>query len=161
MPSEPAYFTLKLATALGCSLVAGIFFAFSTFVMRALAQLPLAQGIAAMQAINITVINPWFMTVFIGTAIACVYLAARALYTWQQPGAAYLLAGSLLYLVSTFLVTIAENVPLNNALAEVSPSTPEAARVWTNYLTYWPLWNHIRTAAALAAATALTLALRG
>jgi uncharacterized membrane protein len=67
-------FTCELLAALGCGLVAGIFFAFSTFVMKALAQLEPKEGIAAMQWINITVINPWFMTVFLGTAIACFYL---------------------------------------------------------------------------------------
>ena len=41
------------AAVLGCGLVAGIFFAFSTFVMRALGRRPAGEGIAAMQAINI------------------------------------------------------------------------------------------------------------
>jgi uncharacterized membrane protein len=45
-------FVLTLFAALGCGLVAGVFFAFSTFVMKALARLPAEQGIAAMQAIN-------------------------------------------------------------------------------------------------------------
>ena len=49
---------LTLAAVLGSGLVAGIFFAFSTFVMRALGQLPENQGIAAMKAINVTVLNP-------------------------------------------------------------------------------------------------------
>lgn len=48
---------LVLFAAIASALSAGIFFAFSTFVMRALAQQPAAQGIAAMQAINITVIT--------------------------------------------------------------------------------------------------------
>ena len=47
----------KLICALGCCLVAGVFFAFSSFVMNALARLPLQQGITAMQSINIAVIN--------------------------------------------------------------------------------------------------------
>lgn len=45
-------FVLKLLAALGCGLIAGVFFAFSTFVMSALARLQPAQGIAAMQSIN-------------------------------------------------------------------------------------------------------------
>lgn len=160
MLPQSAYFTVKLATAVGCGLIAGVFFAFSSFVMQALAQLPPPQGIAAMQTINITVINPWFMTVFMGTAAACLCLAALSLYQWQRPYAVYLLAGSLLYLIGTFLVTIVGNVPLNDALAKVDPNIPEAARLWSNYLKYWTIWNHIRTAAALAATTALTIALR-
>lgn len=61
-------FALKLLPALGCGLVAGVFFAFSTFVMSALARLQPAQGIAAMQSINITAINPLFMMAIFGTA---------------------------------------------------------------------------------------------
>ncbi len=110
-------FALKLFSALGCGLVAGVFFAFSTFVMNALARLQAKEGIAAMQSINITAINPLFMVALFGTAAACIFLAVSSLLNWQQPGAAYLLVGSLLYLVGTVLVTIAFNVPLNDALA--------------------------------------------
>src|SRR6476646_7433171 len=98
-----SHISLKLFSALGCGLIAGVFFAFSTFVMSALARLPAAQGIAAMQAINITVINPWFMLAFLGTAATCVLLAIFSLLKWQQPGSSYWLVGSLLYLVGTFL----------------------------------------------------------
>lgn len=51
--------------------MAGVFFAFSTFVMKALGARPLAQGIAAMQSINVAVINRWFMAAFFGTALLC------------------------------------------------------------------------------------------
>lgn len=150
-------FALKLLTALGCGLIAGVFFAFSTFVMKALAQQPTAQGIATMQSINITVINPWFMTAFLGTGVACMILMVSLLLNWKQPNAVYLLVGSLLYLVGTFGVTIAFNVPLNDALAVVKPDSPEGANLWAKYLTNWTLWNHVRTIAALIAATVLTL----
>ncbi len=152
-------FALKLFAALGCGLIAGVFFAFSTFVMSALARLQPVQGIAAFQSINITVYNPWFMGAFLGTAAACIFLAVSSLLKWQQPGAAYLLVGSLLYLVGTVLVTIAFNVPLNDALAVVDPGSTEGASLWSSFLTNWTNWNHIRTAAALAAAASLTIAL--
>jgi uncharacterized membrane protein len=152
-------FSLKLLSALGCGLIAGVFFAFSTFVMSALARLPAAQGIAAMQAINITVINPWFMTVFMGTAVTCLLLAILSVLQWHQPRSIYLLSGSLLYLVGTFLVTIAFNVPLNEALAKASPDSIEGANLWAGYLSNWTFWNHVRTVAALAGAIAFTLTL--
>jgi uncharacterized membrane protein len=151
-------FALKLIAALGCGLIAGVFFAFSTFVMKALAQQPTAQGIATMQSINITVINPWFMTAFLGTSIACTILMVSSLLKWQQSTAAYLIAGSLLYLIGTFGVTILFNVPLNDALAIVKPNSTEGATLWAKYLTNWTFWNHVRTIAALAAAALFTLA---
>lgn len=152
-------FALKLFSALGCGLIAGVFFAFSTFVMNALARLQPTQGIAAMQSINITVINPWFMAAFLGTAAACIFLAVSSLLKWHQPGAAYLLLGSLLYLVGTLGVTIVCNVPLNEALARVEPDSAVGANLWVSYLANWTVWNHIRTGAALAAAASLTIAL--
>ena len=153
------HFALKLFSALGCGLIAGVFFAFSTFVMSALARLQPTQGIAAMQSINITAINPLFMTALFGTAAACIFLAVFALLRWHQPGAAYLLVGSLLYLVGTVLVTITFNVPMNEALARVDPGSIDGASLWASYLTNWTNWNHIRAAAALAASASLTIAL--
>ncbi len=148
---------LTLLAALGSGLMTGVFFAFSAFVMKALARLQPAQGIAAMQSINVAVINPLFLTAFLGTAVACVALALSSLLTWHRPGAAYLLAGSLAYLAGTFLVTLVFNVPRNDALAAAEPATAAGAILWAGYLTAWTAWNHVRTAAALAAATLLTI----
>ncbi len=152
-------FPLMLFAAIGCGLVAGVFFAFSTFVMKALAQQPPAQGIAVMQSINITVINPWFMTAFLGTGMACILVAVSSLFKWHQAGAIYLLIGSLLYLVGTLGVTIAFNVPLNDALAIVKPDSIDGANLWARYLTDWTTWNHVRTVAALAAAALFAISL--
>ncbi len=152
-------FVLTLCSVLGCGLIAGVFFAFSTFVMRALARLQPAQGIGAMQSINRTVINPWFLGVFLGTAAVCILLAGSALLRWHQPGAAYLLGGSLFYLIGTVLVTIVFNVPMNDTLESVDPESNDAPDQWTSYLAKWTAWNHVRTAAALLGAALLTLAL--
>ena len=152
-------FALAFVSALGCGLMAGVFFAFSAFVMHALARLPPAQGIAAMQSINVAVINPLFMAVFLGTAAACALLAVSSLLRWHKPGASYLLAGGLLYLAGTFLVTIVCNVPRNDALAAVDPASADGASRWAGYIASWTAWNHVRTAAALAAAVSHTTAL--
>ncbi|MGI8732590.1 MAG: DUF1772 domain-containing protein [Pyrinomonadaceae bacterium] len=152
-------FGLTFLSALGCGLISGAFFAFSTFVMKALARLPAAQGIAAMQSINIVVINPIFMTAMFGTGLACFALAVSSFFRWHKPGAAYLVAGSLLYLVGTILVTIVFNVPRNNELAAIDPVSVPGAGLWTSYVTSWTTWNHVRTAAAFGAAALLTIAL--
>ncbi|MBN3872485.1 DUF1772 domain-containing protein [Nostoc sp. JL33] len=152
-------FPLMFVAALGCGLVAGVFFAFSTFVMPALARLQPPEGIAAMQSINITAINPLFMIALFGTALACFFLVVSVQFKWQQSGAVYLLVGSLLYLVGTIGVTIAFNVPLNDALAIAKPDSSEGATLWVKYLTDWTFWNHVRTVAALLAAALFTIAL--
>jgi uncharacterized membrane protein len=139
--------------------MAGLFFAFSVAVMRALARRPAAEGMAAMQAINVAILNPLFLASFVGTAAACAVVAVAALLRWDEAGAAYLLAGGALYLVGTFLVTAALNVPMNDALASVAPGDPDAAGRWSAYVARWTAWNHVRAAAALAAAASLTVAL--
>ena len=144
---------LALLTALGAATVGGVFYGFSSFVMKALAQLPAAQGVAAMQRINIVVINPWFMGAFMGTlllSIACVVVAVMA-------GSAALLAGGLLYALGTFGVTMAFNVPRNNRLARLDAASSDAAAYWPTYVREWTRWNHVRTAAALVAAACAVL----
>lgn len=153
------YFALKIFSAIGCGLIAGVFFAFSTFVMNALSRLQPKEGIAAMQSINITAINPLFMIALFGTGATCLFLTVFSLLKWHQSNAVYLLVGSLLYLIGTVLVTIAFNVPLNDALAKVKPETIEGANLWIRYLKDWTFWNHVRTVAALVAAVLLTFAL--
>lgn len=151
--------TFTLAAALGAGIIGGVFFAFSTFVMPALARLPTAQGVAAMQSINVTVLNRWFLGVFLGTAVLCVAFTARAAAAWDDPGARFGLAASLLYLVGTLAVTRAFNIPRNDALAAVAADTAAAAELWPRYLAEWCFWNHVRGAAAIASAALFTLAL--
>jgi uncharacterized membrane protein len=150
-------FVLVLAAALGAGTAAGVFLAFSAGVMRALGRLPAPQGIAAMQSINRAVINPVFLGAFLGAAALCVAVVVRSLAGSDEPGAGLRLAGALVYLVGSFGATMAFNVPRNEALAVVDPSTADAARIWTGYLATWTAWNHVRLVASLAAAVLLTL----
>lgn len=149
---------IVLAT-IGCGLVAGIFFAFSSFVMTALGRIPAAQGIAAMQSINITVINPGFMLAFFGTALLCLGLAGMSLFSWGQPGSKLIVLASLLYLLGCTGVTMVFNVPLNDLLATARPDAPEGHDLWSRYLRQWTLWNHVRTVAPAVSAILFILAL--
>ena len=152
-------YAAALATALGCGLVAGVFFAFSSFVMPALKRLEPAHGIAAMQSINRLAVAPAFMAALFGTAVACLGLAVWAAIFWGERPAALVLAGGGLYLVGTIGVTIARNVPLNERLAKLHSRNADATVRWDEYVAKWTAWNHARAAAALAAAATLTIAL--
>ena len=151
--------TLIVCTAIACAAMGGVFFAFSSFVMRALARMPPAQGIAAMQSINIVAVTPVFMTALFGTAAACLAVAVAAVTEWRSATSAYLLAGSLVYLLGAIMVTIACNVPLNNALAGLDPKSSDALLFWQKYVRQWTAWNHVRTVSGLAAAALLTFAI--
>jgi len=127
--------------------------------LEALARLPAEQGVAAMQAINVTAVTPAFMAALFGTAVVCGALVVSALFAWDERFAPYLLVGSVLYLVGAILLTIAYHVPRNEALARVEPHSADAESYWSRYLSGWTAWNHVRAAAALAAAAMLTIAL--
>ena len=156
---ERILFILTFAAAIGSGLVAGIFFAFSSFVMAALGRILPEQGIAAMQSINVTVLNPGFLIAFLGTGAVCVALAAGSYVWWGEASGKLILAASLIYLTGCIGVTMVCNVPLNDALAAVRPNTPEAEAVWSNYLTLWTGWNHLRTVAPLLSAILFMAAL--
>jgi uncharacterized membrane protein len=115
---------LTLVTALGCGLSAGALFALSSFVMQGLARLPTAQGIAAMQSINVMAPTPVFMTALFGSGVLCLAVAVWTLADWDGSYGPWLLAGSALYLLGPVGVTMGYNVPRNNALDRAIRPTP-------------------------------------
>jgi len=154
-----AVFVLIFVAAIGSGLVAGIFFAFSCFVMAALGRLPSDHGIAAMNAINVTVINPMFFLAFFGTAALCLAASAGVVLRWTASSGTLVLLASVIYVTGCIAVTMFRNVPLNNALAAVTLGTPEAAALWTRYLSEWTFWNTVRTVAPIVSAILFTIAL--
>ena len=154
---EPSIFVLVFAAAIGSGLVGGIFYALSSFVMAALARVPAEHGAAAMNSINVTVITPSFMILFLGTALLGLVLGGGSLFWWSHLGAKLVLAASLLYVLGCSGVTMVFNVPLNGQLAVAAPA--QTAVVWTRYLDVWTLWNHVRTGASIAAAIVFSVAL--
>jgi uncharacterized membrane protein len=142
---------LGLLTALGCALIGGVFFAFSTFVMPALNERPPAEAVAAMQSINVVVLQSMFIPVMQGTALLCVVLAALTPFLRGSLETGLTIGGAFLYLLGTLAVTVARNIPLNDALVAVNSSGPDAPDFWRRYYRDWTRWNHVRTLAALAA----------
>lgn len=148
-------FWLTFVAALGCGIVGGIFFAFSSFVMAALGRVPREQGVAAMNSINVTVQNPTFFLAFFGTGLVCLALAVGSYGSWSQLGGKLILVAAVIYLAGCIGVTMAFNVPLNNALA----ATPDAPGLWSRYLSVWTNWNTVRTVACVVSAGLFTAAL--
>jgi len=152
---------LLAATALACGLVGGVFFAFSSFVMPALGRIPAEEGIRAMQRINVDVYHWTFMGAFLLTPVACIVTAIQAYRSGSEQVALLAIFGCVVYVVGNFFVTAGGNVPLNNALAAVDTAAVDSARTWAHYLSRWTRWNHVRTAASMAAAACFLLALWG
>ena len=148
-----------ITSLLGSALVGGVFFAFSSFVMKALARVPAAEGIAVMQSINVVVINRSFLGVFVGTALLSVGLVMLALVYRAHPATIFFLGGAVLYFAGTFLVTIFGNVPLNHQLAAITATDADAVKLWLHYLDRWTMWNHVRVVAAISATLMFTVGL--
>jgi uncharacterized membrane protein len=147
---------LTLVTALGAATIGGTFFGFSNFIMKALAMQPAPAGIRAMQAIDVTVLNRTFLSTLMGTALLGLVLVALAFFG----GSLWAAAGAIAYIVGTFVVTMAINVPMNERLRVLAPDSAEAAIYWQQiYLKEWVFWNSVRTAAALLALVMLILGL--
>ena len=152
-------FVVTILAALGAGLLAGNFFAFSVYLMKALGRLSAERGIVAMQAITTAIKSPVFLVVFFGTAALCAVLSGAAILSWPKPGSGYLLAGSLLFLSVTFPVTMMRNVPLNKELIAATPDTKDGRELWKRFQASWGMWNHVRTITALSSCALLILAL--
>ena len=150
---------LIIATITGAALVTGLLFAFSNFVMRALADVPSDNGMEVMQRINVRIINPVFFLLFFGTPILCLIVGVNSALTLDGSGDYLLIAGSVLYLLGPFGVTLLFNVPLNNRLAETK--TTDAEQEWNDYQVRWQRWNHLRTYIGVVSIILLSAGLAG
>lgn len=150
---------VTVAAAVGAGTMAGVFFAFSTFVMPALRKVPAEPGLRAMQSINREApASPLFMAALFGTAVVTVVLGVYGVLHRDQPFARYLLAGAALYLVC-IVITGIYHVPHNDALGLLDPTRSASHVTWRGYLGGWAAWNHVRTLAPLAGSVAFVLAL--
>lgn len=145
--------------AIGCAVMGGVYFAFSTFVMAALGRIDHPAGIAAMKAINTDILKSLFMPLFFGTSAASLALVALAILNWGAEGTGPMFAGGVIYFVGMFVVTVVFNVPLNEALDAADPMHSSSWSDWKRYVSNWTMWNHVRTAASIAATTLFIFAL--
>lgn len=151
---------LLLLSVIGTGLNAGLFFIFSVCIMGALGRLPAGGGIGAMQAINVFILNPLFLSVFLGTAVLSLAAILLGLMV-GGPAAIYAVIGGVLFLGGTIAITMVFNVPMNDTLAALPPNGPEAADYWTSqYLVEWVRWNHVRTLSSIAALFCFAMAFR-
>jgi uncharacterized membrane protein len=151
MSSTPVAFLVS-AAAVSAATVGGLFYAFSTFVMRGLDRTGPAEAVIAMRGINAEAqANAPFLTLFFGSAL----VALAALTQLRLPGSGGIFAGAVLALVPP-VVTVAFNIPLNNRLA----ATGSTAIAWPDYFRAWTLWNHVRTVAPLSGSVLMLIGVR-
>jgi uncharacterized membrane protein len=141
-----------IIASIGAGLMAGVYFAFSSFIMRSLDQLGAEQAADAMNAINEVILRSWFMTLFFGSTLLYAILAGFAVFNTDLEGRWWLFAAGIIYVVGMFLCTVMFNVPLNNRLAAAGGEEVVKAQTWKHYYVYWTRWNHLRAVCSLITA---------
>lgn len=141
---------LTLAT-LSTGLVAGLFAAFAYAVSPGLRRVDDGAFVQTMRAVNAAILNPVFGLLFAGGLLAVV---AAAVLTWSTDARPWVVAGAVLY-AATVLLTLAANVPLNDALAAGAGS---AAHLRAAFEDAWTRWNLVRTGTGTAAFACLAVA---
>jgi len=146
------------AAVIICAIISGVFLAFSDFVMKSLAIAQPSVGIISMQLINRKVYGSLFLIILMGFAACSLILAYIALVYLTGSASSWVLAGSGIYLLGVFLVTVVFNVPMNNKLDALDHSTLATANYWKTYASSWTMWNHVRTLSSAAAAICFLVA---
>lgn len=148
----------SLGAGLSSALVAGVFQAFSDFVMPGLIRAEPKGGIESMQQINRTVFRSVFLATFL--ALVPVLLAFSAFAWFQIDGNArgLIITGTAVYILSVFGVTVAGNVPMNERLDSMDHASAEAGAYWRTYGKVWTRWNHVRTVGSVITAVLFLLA---
>jgi len=144
------FFLLAQFSVIAYALVGGAFLAFSDFIMRSLAHTGGVGGVEAMQVINREVFRWVFMTLFLGMAAVSIVVSGYGFVYLHAPAGALIALAGMIYLVGCFGVTVFRNVPMNETLAKMDPSTGTTHRYWTGtYVPSWTLWNTVRTVACI------------
>ena len=135
--------------ALSSGLMAGVYLAFSSFIIRSLASLGAGPAVVAMNAINTHILRSAFMPLFFGSTLIALMLVAAGLWRWGSVDATVAVVAGGIYALGMFGVTAALNVPLNNMLARVAGDGVEAEAAWSVYRSRWTRWNTVRTVASI------------
>lgn len=133
-----------------CAAIFGFFYAWVCSTMWGLDVADPRIAISAMQAMNASVRNAVFAPAFFGTPLV---LAATAGLLWARNykiSARFFALSGVVYLCFGLILTMAVNVPMNEALAVIAvPEDITAAKtIWQDYSKPWQVWNQSRTVAS-------------
>lgn len=92
------------------------------------------------------------MALLLGMSAGSLVLAGHAAYFGAGLAGSLVAAGSGVFFLGVFCVTMVFNVPRNNQLEKLNASEPSAFGLWQVYVSEWTFWNHVRTLSAFVAA---------
>ncbi len=132
-------------------IMAGIYFAFSVFIMKSLAELPAIHAAQTMNKINTVIIKSLFLPMFIGTTVTHAGLLVWSLINWQGEPSLWVVIAAITLVLGMFVVTVIGNVPLNNQLQQSVDTDSKLVETWQLYLKQWTRFNHLRTISCISA----------
>lgn len=151
-----ANIVLALASV-ATSLMGGLFYAYSFSVNPGLHRLTDGEYIRAMQSINKAILNPVFYLGFLG---ALVLLPFSTYLQYGQPVPVRfwcLLAATVVYVVGVFGVTVAVNVPMNEALDTFNTQAASLSELASRRAGFEARWNNFNTVRTVSAVLAVVL----
>ena len=150
-----------VAATVTSGLLAGVYLLYAHTVMPGLGRLDDQAFVAAFQALDRAIVNPWFMGLgFLGTPVLTALVLAR---TWGEPAAGWV-ATALVLTVAAMVVTARVHLPRNDALkaagdpCDLTAADLAAARAGFDEAR-WVRWNLVRVVTSLAATGCLAWAL--
>jgi len=146
MATTTAPWVLAAAVVLG-GVLAGVYAGFAVGVVPGLSTAPDATLVETMQRINLAIVNPAFLVVFFGAPLLAVGGAVLRPSVLTVVGA--------VLAVATLAITVAVNVPLNDALAAAPTDTSaQIAHARVAFEGAWTTANLVRTVTGLLAVVA-------
>lgn len=157
--------TVRMVVLVGATvtmgIMAGVFGLYSHTVMPGLRRTDDRTFVAAFQSLDRAIINPWFM---LGGFVGALVFTAGSVVLLFGPGSpalSWTVAALALYLL-VFVITVAVNVPMNNAIKAAGDpgqiADPAGVRARFDEAK-WSRWNHVRTVATTVALICLAVAL--
>lgn len=153
--------TSLFVTTVLVALIAGLFYSYSCSVNIGLGRLPDDQYLAAMQSINVAILNPVFFLSFIGSLIMLplsAWLTYKAQYVTQSN---YIITAAAVYIIGAFGVTIFGNVPLNDQLMQFDLSDASAAEIKHQRMLFEMPWNRFHAIRTFCSILSLALVVMG
>jgi len=150
-----------IAATMTTGLMAGVFAIYANAIMPGLRRTDDRTFVGAFQATDKAIINPWFMATFFGALVLTGLAGALHLGAGSRPVLPWTVAAFVLYLAAV-VITIAVNVPLNDAIKAAGPPDriADLAAVRKRFNeARWAAWNLVRVLTSTVAFGCLAWAL--
>jgi uncharacterized membrane protein len=149
---ETARGAVLLLATLASGLIAGLFYAYACSVMPGLHGADDRTVVEAMLRINVAILNGWFFATFLGAPLLIVLAGVLHLVGGGGTRALPWIVAGFVGIAVMWVITVAVNVPLNDALAAAGSAerAVDLTAVRAAFEATWVHWNIVRAVASTA-----------